>query len=256
MFLTIPLRTCPGSLEPRPVLLEQLAAGDDDVPPDLVDLEDHALDFAVDVVADVRRPADVHLAGRQEHVHPDVDEQPALDLAGDQALDPVALLVLVEDRLPLLLPLGLAVGQGDDAVLVLDRLQEDRDGVADLGVGGRVNPLLLPLVDLDDALGLVADVDEHVLAADVADLTLDNLVGVKNRLVGADPLGDFGVEYVVEVQIGLEVVDVDRMDEVAVCHYVRGSVPGRPDRPAEAACVRGIGTAWPAPPHGAGGSDG
>ena len=30
----------------------------------LVDLEDHALDVLVDVVADVRRPANIHLAGR------------------------------------------------------------------------------------------------------------------------------------------------------------------------------------------------
>ena len=38
-----------------------------------------------DVVADVGRPADVDLAGRQEDVDADVDEQAALDLAGDHA---------------------------------------------------------------------------------------------------------------------------------------------------------------------------
>src|SRR5439155_26047393 len=102
------------------LVFQELAAGDDDVAAGLVDLEDLALDGAVDVVADVRRAADVHLAGRQEHVDADVDQQPALDLAGDHAADDVALLVLAEDVLPLLLPLGLAVGEVDDAVLVLD----------------------------------------------------------------------------------------------------------------------------------------
>src|SRR5206468_7974478 len=106
------------SLEASAIFFEQLATRDDDISANLVDLEDHALDFFVDVVADVRWPADVDLAGRQEHVHPDVDQQAALDLAGDQALDPVALLVLGQDGLPLLLPLGLAVGEGDDPVLV------------------------------------------------------------------------------------------------------------------------------------------
>src|SRR5262249_36062983 len=84
------------------LVLEELAAADDDVPAGLVDLEDLALNLAVDVVADVGRAADVHLAGGQEDVDTDVDEQPALDLAGDGALDGVAFLVLGDDLFPLL----------------------------------------------------------------------------------------------------------------------------------------------------------
>ena len=63
--------------------LDQLAAADDDVPPALVDLEDHALDLLIDVIGDVGRAADVDLAGGQEDVDADIDQQPALDLAGD-----------------------------------------------------------------------------------------------------------------------------------------------------------------------------
>src|SRR5205085_7590595 len=125
------------------LVLDELAAGDDDVAPRLVDLEDLALDGAVDVVADVRRPADVHLAGRQEDVDADVDQQAALDLAGDHAADDVALLVLAEDVLPFLLPLRLAVGQVDDAVLVLDGLEQHLDDVADLGGDHLVGALVL-----------------------------------------------------------------------------------------------------------------
>ena len=78
------------------LVLDQLAAADDDVAPGLVDLEDLALDLAVDVIADVRRPADVHLAGGEKDVDADVDQQAALDLAGDGAGDDVAFLVLGE----------------------------------------------------------------------------------------------------------------------------------------------------------------
>src|SRR5205823_7279726 len=115
------------------LVLEQLAAADDGVAAGLVDLEDLARDGAVDVVGDVRRAADVDLAGGQEDVDADVDQQAALDLARDQAGDDVALLVLGDDVLPLLLPFGLAVGEDDGAALVLDGVEEDLDLLADLG---------------------------------------------------------------------------------------------------------------------------
>src|SRR4029079_14247343 len=43
------------------LLLEHLAAGDDDVAPLLVDLEDDGVDLPADPVADLAGPADVHL---------------------------------------------------------------------------------------------------------------------------------------------------------------------------------------------------
>src|SRR5262249_3928935 len=67
------------------LILDELAAADHDVAAGLIDFEDFALDGLVDVVGDVRRPTDVHLAGRQEDVDADVDQQAALDLAGDRA---------------------------------------------------------------------------------------------------------------------------------------------------------------------------
>ena len=122
MFLTTPLRTWPGSISASSfffmlvaLVLDQLAAADDDVAAGLVDLEDLALDGLADVVADVGRPADVDLAGGQEDVDADVDQQAALDLAGDHAGDDVAFLVLGDDVFPFLLPLGLAVAQDDGA---------------------------------------------------------------------------------------------------------------------------------------------
>src|SRR5262249_23909143 len=208
------------ALETRPIFLKQLATRYDDVPPHLVDLEDHALDFFVDVIADVRRPADVHLAGRQEYVDADVDEQAALDLARDEALDPVAFLVLGENRLPFLLPFGLAVGERDDAVLVFDGLEQDLNRIADLGVRGRVDPFFFPFLNFDDAFRLVADVDQDVLTADVADASFDDLVGLVDRGVFAEPVGDFLLEvsFQVAIQRGFEVADIDLVDEVAIGH--------------------------------------
>src|SRR5438874_1023850 len=66
-------------------VLDQLAAADHDVPPLLVDLEDDALDGAVDVFVDGLRPADVDLRRRQKDVDADVDQQAALDLLEDFA---------------------------------------------------------------------------------------------------------------------------------------------------------------------------
>ena len=166
MFLTTPLRIWPGSISASSLLLhlvalvlDQLAAADDDVAAGLVDLEDLALDGLADVVADVRRPADVHLAGRQEDVDADVDQQAALDLAGDHAGDDVAFLVLGDDVFPFLLPLGLAVAEDDGAALVLDGFEQDLDLVAGLGRHDLVGALVVPLVERDDAFALVADVD-------------------------------------------------------------------------------------------------
>src|SRR5690606_26246209 len=81
------------------LLLDELAAGDDDVAAGLVDLEDLGLDVLADVDADVARAADVDLRGGEEDRHADVDEQAALDLPHHAALDGVALLVLADDAL-------------------------------------------------------------------------------------------------------------------------------------------------------------
>ncbi len=74
----------------RPLRFDQRPAADDDVPPRFVDLKHDALNGPADVIADVGGPADVHLAGRQEDVHADVDQKPALDLPRDYARDYVA----------------------------------------------------------------------------------------------------------------------------------------------------------------------
>ena len=148
-----------------PLLLDQRPAGDHDVSPRFVDLEHEALDRPAAIVADVGRTANVHLTGRQEHVDAgDVDEQAALDLAGDEASDDVVLLDALHHAEPVLDPPRLPLGEGYQAALFLDAaflklLEQHLDGVADL----RSRFALIPLVPRDVALALVAHVDEHEL---------------------------------------------------------------------------------------------
>ena len=137
MFLTVPLRTWPTLISSRNCFfcvlagdLDQLAAADDDVAPALVDLEDHALDLLIDVIGDVGRAADVDLAGRQEDVDADIDQQAALDLAGDLALDDVAFVIAGDDHLPGAHPVRLLARQDDLAGLVFHALEQDLDAVA------------------------------------------------------------------------------------------------------------------------------
>ena len=187
MFLTTPLRTWPVferaeqlGLLFGPLGFDQRPAADDDIAPGVVDLQHDALDGAADIVADVGRPADVDLAGRQKDVDADVDQQSALDLANDGAGDDVVLV----DRLHHLAPgfdlFGLALGKDDHAARffgaaedVFDVLDQHFHDVCP--ACGRFFPLF-PLVERDGAFALVADVDQHVLAVDAENLAVDDLV--------------------------------------------------------------------------------
>ena len=132
-----------------------------------------------DVVADVGRAADVDLAGRQEHVHADVDQQPALDLPRGHAGDDVALVDRLHHLQPGLDLFGLALAEGDHAAGVVHQavdvfhvLDEDFD----LGAGLGELLAFFPLVAEDDAFALVAHVDQHDVALDAEHAALDDLV--------------------------------------------------------------------------------
>src|SRR5262249_51707991 len=148
-----------------------------------IDLQYGAFDRVVDVVGDVGRAADIDLAGGEEDVDANVDQKAALDLARDQAADDVALLVLGDDVLPLLLAFGLAERQDDGAGLVLDGVEQDLDLVAGLGRLDGVDGLVVPLLERDDTLALVADVNHHVVADDAGDAAMDDLVQFELRML-------------------------------------------------------------------------
>ena len=194
------------ALQAGAVFFQQLAAGNDDVASNLVDLEDHALDFAVDVIADVRWPRiSTWLAGRNT-LTPMLTSSPPLILRVTRPLTRSPSLCLARIAFPFLLPLRFAVGEGNDAVLIFDGFEQNLNRVADLRISGRIDAFFLPLVDPDDAFGLVPDVDHHVVAADFTDLASHDLVRLEDGIVLTDPRRDFFLE--VSLEVGLEVANV------------------------------------------------
>ena len=114
-------------------LLEHGAARHDDVAAALVHLEDLEGLRVVHQRGDVADRADVDLAARQEgHGAVEVDGEAALDLVEDDAFDALALVELLFEPDPALFAAGLLARQHRLAERVLDALEIDLDGVADL----------------------------------------------------------------------------------------------------------------------------
>src|SRR5207253_8942104 len=63
------------------------------------------------------------------------------------------------------------------------------------------------LVELDDAFGLVADVDDDVVADDVEDLALDDLVGLEDLFLVGDVVEDVALEVFFELVLEIDVED-------------------------------------------------
>src|SRR5690606_16919458 len=159
-----------GLLELLALFLEQGAAGEDDVAAPLVELDDLELELLADELVQVARRAQLHLAPRQEGAHADVHLQAALDPRDDGALDELVLGVLLIELLPDLELVRLLLREHAEAILVLARFDEDVDRVPDRDpdlpvLGGE-------LTDVDETLGLVADVDEDKILEDVDDPSL------------------------------------------------------------------------------------
>ena len=177
MFLTVPLRMSPGVISRQQLaalvvalLLDQFAAGEDDVLALLVDLDDFEFVGVADELRQVLRRDDVDLRGGQKRLDADVDQQAAFDDGLDLAGDGAAFVANGEDLVPVLLELGLFLGEDDHAFLVFEFLDEDIDFVADFDGFDVVE-----FVGGDDAFAFVADVHEDFLGADFDDGAFDDL---------------------------------------------------------------------------------
>ena len=158
-------------------LLDQFAAGQDDVLPLLVDLDDLEIVGVADVLGEVLGRDDVDLRRGQEGFDADVDEQAAFDDGFDLAGDGAAFVADGEDAFPVLLELGLFLGEDDHALLVFEFLDQDVDLVADLDGFDVVE-----FVAGDDAFALVADVHQDFLGADFDDGAFDDFASGKAAL--------------------------------------------------------------------------
>ena len=138
------------------LFLDEFAAGHDDVAALLVYLEDLRLDTLSDVLADICGPADVHLGGRKECGHADVDEQSAFDLAHHDAGDDIALLAGGQDAFPPANAVSLALGKLHQPAVGLHRLQQNLNFLAGLDCA-RVGKL----VNGNRSLALEPDFDDN-----------------------------------------------------------------------------------------------
>ena len=150
-------------------LLDELAAGEDDVLAVLVQFDDAALDFLAHELAEVLGRVDVDLGGGEEGFDADVDGEAALHDALDDAFDGLVGLAEFDDFLPVLLLGGLLAGEDDEAVLVFETFEEHLDLAADGEVVGRAE-----FIDVDGAFGLVADVDHHLAGTAFNDAAADD----------------------------------------------------------------------------------
>ena len=107
---------------------------------------------------------------RREAAQTDVENQAALDDLDDLALDGLAGVELLLDGIPGALVLGALLGQDQTALLVLLLKDESLNLLAHGDHVGGVDVLANgELAGRDDALGLVADVKQNLVALDLHD---------------------------------------------------------------------------------------
>ena len=174
------------------LFLEHRAAREDDVVAAAVELDHLALERLAHELVEVVDAADVDQRGGQEAAHPEVEDQAALDDLDDAALDRLAGLGGGLDPAPCLLEAGALLGEDQTALGVLLGEDQGVDLLAERDlVRGIDRPADRELVGGDDALRLVADVDQDLVLVDPHDLAVDDvalLEGDHRRGVVGDDL--------------------------------------------------------------------
>src|SRR5262249_3567755 len=152
-------------------LFEHGAARHHDVAAPAIHLEDLERLRLVHQRRHVPDRPDVDLGARQErHRAVEIDREAALDLIEDDALHPLAVLEALFELAPALLAARLVARQDRLAERVLDPLEIDLDGVADLELG--LPARTRELAQRHAAFGLGADVDDGEILLDPDDRAL------------------------------------------------------------------------------------
>ena len=163
-----------------------------------------------DVRLQVADAAHLDQRGRQEAAQADVEDETTLDDLDDGAGDDAVLFLDLLDRAPGALVLGALLGQDQAAFLVLLLEDQGLDVVADRDDLVRVDVVLdRQLAGGDDALGLVADVEQDLVPVDLDDGAFDD-VAVVEVLDGLVDRGEEGF-------LGADVVDRDLRGGGAGC---------------------------------------
>ena len=196
MLETLPVRVSPGwSSAEQPILLARSAllkrrplGQDQPVPPavHLDDLEEqraplHRLETRLDRLVRAATPQIGDLRQRHEPAHAlDVDDEPALVVLDDLALDGLPVLVALLEVAPAALGAGARQREDDTALLILTREHVREHRLADARHLG-----LRHLSEGDHGLGLRTDVHEELVAVGTDHDALDDFASppLPNRLL-------------------------------------------------------------------------
>ena len=112
------------------LLFDEPATGNDDVHPSFIYLDNLAGHLLPDVFGDITSTTNAYLGSGQKYRHANLDEKPALDLPDHLAGALVPFLVRRDNTFPTALTISFALGECNQAIFVLNRLQEDLDLVS------------------------------------------------------------------------------------------------------------------------------
>jgi hypothetical protein len=217
-----------------PLVLEDGAAREDDVVARAVELDHLRAQLLAEELVQILDAADVDERCGQEAAHAEVEDESALDDLDHLAGHRLARFRRLLDRLPRHLEARALLGEDQAAFGVLLGEHESVDLVADADLVGRVDGAAdRQLRHRDDALRLVADVDEDLVLVDAHDGAVHDLALVdrrEGRVVIGDALAVLGRRPdagLVELLV-LSVHGLARHREVG--QYSREAVPAPPAR--------------------------
>ena len=188
------------------------AAREHDVVAIAIHLDDAAADLLADVLLEVLDATDVDQRRGQEAAHAEIDDEAALDDFDDVAGDRLAALEGRFDALPCLLEAGALLAEDETPIGVFLGHDQRVDLFAEMHLVGGVNVLAdAQFIDGDDALGLVADVDEDLVLVDADHVSCDDIA--------------FGEDVDGDVVVGDDLA-VD-LDEVAFAALYDAGIVGR-----------------------------
>ena len=191
------------------LVLEHGAAREHDVVARAVELDHLAAQLLAEELVEVLHAADVDERRRQEAAHAEVEDQAALDDLDHLAVDRLAALGGRLDRFH----------ASSKRARFFERISRPSassfvstsasiSSPTDTSSAGLTERRIEQLGDRDDALGLVADVDEHLVLVDADDRAVHDLALVdrrEGRLVVGDqlPVGTCGPDPVFEARVGV-----------------------------------------------------
>src|SRR5580700_1620021 len=181
-----------GLLKPGP-------AGQHHVVAVAVQLDDLGFDLLAHVGLQVAHAAHLNQGRRQEAAQADVEDQAALDDLDDGAGDDAVLVLDLLDRAPGALVLGALLRQDQAAFLVLLLQDKGFDVLAGLDHVVRVDIVLDgQFPGRDDALGLVADIEQNLIPIDFDDGSFNDVavIEILDGLVDGGEEGLLGTNIV------------------------------------------------------------